>query len=117
MDVVDVDVVGLQAAQAVLDLLLDVQPRHARIVGPAAHRIEDLGGDDGVLPPALQRLAQHRLRHAADIGVGGIEEVDAGIEAPCPPCALASAWSAPLPKVMVPRQISETFRPLRPRRR
>src|SRR4029453_4294571 len=29
----------------------------------------------------------------------------------------ASASSAPLPKVMVPRQISETFRPLRPRRR
>ena len=30
---------------------------------------------------------------------------------------VASAWSAPLPKVMVPRQISETLRPARPRRR
>ena len=31
-------------------------------------------------PPTLQRLAQHRLRHAADIGIGGVEEIDAGIE-------------------------------------
>ena len=74
MDVVDVDVIGLQPFQAGLDLLLDVQPGHARIVGPAAHRIEELGRDHGILPPALQHLAQHRLRYAADIGVGGIEE-------------------------------------------
>jgi len=30
---------------------------------------------------------------------------------------VAPFWSAPLPKVMVPRQISETFRPARPRLR
>jgi hypothetical protein len=28
------------------------------------------------VPLALQRLAQHRLGDAADIGVGGVEEVD-----------------------------------------
>ena len=77
MDVVDVDVVGLQPLQRSFDLLLDVQPRHARIVGPASHRIEELRGDDGVLAPALQRHAQHRLRHAADIGVSRVEEVHA----------------------------------------
>ncbi len=80
MDVVDVDVVGLQPFQAGLDLLLDVQPRHAGVVGPVAHRVEHLGGDDRVVPPSLQRLAQHRLRRAADIGVGGVEERPAGLE-------------------------------------
>ena len=80
MDVVEVEVVGLQPLQRAFDLLLDVQSRHTGIVGPPAHRIEELGGDDGVLALTLQRDTQHRFRGAADIGIGRVEEVHARIE-------------------------------------
>ena len=78
VDEEDVDIVGLQPLQHGLDLLLDVQPRHAEIVGPRAHRVEQLAGDHRLVPLALQRLSQHGLRRAADIGVRRVEEVDAG---------------------------------------
>ncbi len=79
MDVVNVDVIHLQTAQAVLDGLHDVDPRHARIVDAFAHRVEEFGRHNGVAAAALERLAQHNLGFAIAIGVGGIEEVDPGL--------------------------------------
>ena len=78
MDEEQVDIVGLQPLKHALDLLLDVQPRHAGIVGPMAHRIEDLAGDHRLVPPTPKGLTQHHFRGAADIGVRRVEEVHAG---------------------------------------
>ena len=73
----------------------------------------------------LQRLAGDLLGAAAGVDVGGVDEVDAGVERAAPTMRSASAccsWpilpqmpSSPPPKVMVPRQSSETKRPVRPR--
>jgi hypothetical protein len=43
VDLVEVDVVGAQSAQAVVDGMQDVLARQAALVGVVAHRVEDLG--------------------------------------------------------------------------
>ena len=68
-----------------------------------------------------QRLAGDRLRQALGIDVRGVDEVDAGIERRADqavglllpqPADLAARCLSPPPKVMVPRQSSETKRPV-----
>src|SRR5205823_6930542 len=54
---VQVDVVGLQAAQAVLDLADDPAPRVAAHVRVLAHRAVRLRGQHDVVPPTAQGLA------------------------------------------------------------
>ena len=58
---VQVDVVGLEALQRVLDGLDHVGAREALL--PLAHRAAELGGDDHVLavPPILHPLAEDQL--------------------------------------------------------
>ena len=46
--------------------------------GPAG---TDLGGDERLVALALERLAQDLLRAAVGVDVGGVEQVDAGLEA------------------------------------
>jgi hypothetical protein len=55
--------------------------RRAPVVRPVAGRQAGLGGDQHVLAPPLDRLAEHLFRSAGRIDVGGIEEVDAGFQA------------------------------------
>jgi len=80
VDEVEVDMLHAEPAQAVVQRLEDVGARHAGIVRPRTHRVEELGGDDGLVAPALQRVAQHGLRFAGVVGVRCVEHVDAGIE-------------------------------------
>ena len=82
VDLVEVDVVGLQAAQAGFALLDDVAAAVAHVVGAFAHHAVHLGGEDDVvaLAVALERLAGDLLAAAAAVDVGGVEEVDAGVE-------------------------------------
>ena len=61
VDLVEVDVVGLQAAQRVLDRAHDPAPRVAPLVGVVAHRAADLGGEHDVVAAALERLADDLL--------------------------------------------------------
>src|SRR5262249_20564514 len=88
MQEIDVDVVGLEAAQADFDLLQDVMSRAAARIGhagPGAGRATtrdvnaDLRRDDHVL--ALRRLANdladELLRLAVGLDVGGTDEIDA----------------------------------------
>ncbi|HEY5294483.1 MAG TPA: hypothetical protein VIJ70_03310 [Gaiellaceae bacterium] len=81
MDLVEVDPVGLQAAQAVLDLLHDPAarvPAHVRI--SVVHRAVHLGREhDGVAAP-FEGLADDLLRLAARVDVGRVDEVDACVE-------------------------------------
>ena len=126
VDLVEVDVVELQPLQAGLDPVHDVAARGAARVRARAGLVEDLGRDDHVLArhlEILQRLAGDLLRHAPGVHIGGVDEVDAGVNrlatrrsasACCRPPIWLEMPSVP-PKVMVPRQSSETNRPVRPR--
>ena len=80
VDLVEVDVVGAQAAQAVLDLADDPAARVAAHVRVVAHRRVDLGGQHHVVAPAGQRLADDLLGLAGRVDVGGVDEVDPRVE-------------------------------------
>ena len=67
VDLVEVHVVGPEAAQAVVDGVEDVLAREAALVGVVAHRVEDLGGDDDLVAPRaefLERAAEDLLADA-----------------------------------------------------
>ena len=77
---VEVDVVGAEAPQRVLDRPDDPAPRPAAPVGVLAHRHEELGREHDVVAPVLQRLPDDLLRLTGGVHVGGVDEVDAGVE-------------------------------------
>ena len=82
MDLVDVDVVGLQALELEVDGRHQVLAAGADVVLAVAHADADLGRQHDIL--ALRHLHErgaHDLLGAAGIvGVGGVEEGDADIE-------------------------------------
>ena len=83
MELVEVDVVGLQAAQAGLALLDDVASAVASGIGIlGVHLAVDLGREDNVVPlsVALQGFAGDFLAPAQRVDVGRVEEVDPGVE-------------------------------------
>jgi hypothetical protein len=83
VDLVEVDVVGLQALQAGRHRVHDVPAARAPVVGAGAHLAEHLGGDNHVLalrPQVLQRLPEQSLGLPERIDVGGVEEVHPGLE-------------------------------------
>ena len=83
VDLVEVDPVGLQPPQAGLHLLHDPAAGVPAPVGTVAHREMDLGGDDdAVAAAARQRPAHDLLGLTAGVRVGGVDEVDAGVEGP-----------------------------------
>jgi hypothetical protein len=49
---VEIDAVGLPPAQAGIERPANVQRRQLALVWPTPHLAVDLGGDDGLLPPA-----------------------------------------------------------------
>ena len=80
MHLVEVDPVGAQAPQRVLDLGDDPAPRDAAAVGIVTHRAPELRGQHDVVAAALQGLADDLLRLAGGVDVGGVDEVDPGIQ-------------------------------------
>ena len=80
MDLVQVDVVGAQPAEGVLDLPRDPQSGIALLVHSGTHLAVDLGGQDYLVPPSLQGLADDLFRRAFAIDVGRVDEVDPGVE-------------------------------------
>src|SRR3990172_1550448 len=83
MDLVEVHVVGAEAAQRALDGVEDMLARGAAVPGPGAHGARALGGDHEVVaaapePPAQNLFgAAHGVEGAAQrIDVGGVEEGD-----------------------------------------
>ncbi len=78
---VKVDVVGAQAAQAGLAAGNDVVAGQPGVVRAAPHRHPHLGGHQHLVPAARQDLAQDFLGLAAGVDVGGIDEVDPGVQA------------------------------------
>src|SRR5215472_1993444 len=83
VDLVEVDVVELQALQARLQPGDDVAARRTAHVRARARLAEHLGRDDDALArnlEILQRLPGDLLRPAARVDIGGVDEVDAGVE-------------------------------------
>ena len=84
---VEVDVVGLQPAQAVVARLADVRaPRAGPSFGQSLARVVDLGREHRPLAPTValrEPAADDRLGEPAPVAVdvGGVEEVDAELEA------------------------------------
>ena len=82
VDLVEVDVVDAEPAQARLARRDQVEAGETRVVRPVAHRHAGLGRQHHALPPALQRLAEDLLGQAARVDVGGVDQVDPGVDAP-----------------------------------
>ena len=81
MDLVEVDPVGLQPAQAGVDFLHEPAPRvagHVRI--GVVHRAVHLRREHDRVAPALQGLADDLLGLAARVDVGRVDEVDPCVE-------------------------------------
>ncbi len=80
VDLVEVDVVDAEAAQAVVERGEKPAARAAPVVAPVAHRQARLGGEHDVVAAAGDGLADHLLGLAAVVRVGGVDEVDPGLK-------------------------------------
>jgi hypothetical protein len=81
VDLVEVDAIRLQPAQAVLDLPHQPPPGVATHVAVLTHRRMGLGGEHDVVAAASgEGCADDLLGFAGRVHVGGVDEVDAGIE-------------------------------------
>jgi hypothetical protein len=112
---VEVDPIGSQAPQRVLDLGDYPAARAAAHVGVVAHRHEELGGEHDVVAASLERLADDLLRLAGRVDIGGVDEVDAGVERAVDDAdRVVVVGVAPGADIIVPRQSFETWTPVRP---
>ena len=76
---VEVDVVGPQPVERGVELLVDLLAREPAV--GLGHREVDLGGEDVVLADEVREdLAPGRLGGPHAVDVGGVEEVDPGVE-------------------------------------
>ena len=81
VDLVEVDPIRVQAPQGVLDAPDDAAPGSASPAEVIAHREADLGRQHDVLALAAgQGLADDLLGLTGGVDVGGVDEVDAGVE-------------------------------------
>src|SRR6478752_1920900 len=72
--------VGTQAAQAVLERLVDPAARGTTLQQSLPHGGTALGGKNHAVASGAEGLAQQRLGLAEAVDVGGVEERDAGVE-------------------------------------
>ena len=81
VDLIQVDPVGAQAAQTVLDGGHDVAAGAALFHADVVHRIAELGGQDDVFAAVAEHLTHRGFGTATlAIGVGGVEQSDAEID-------------------------------------
>src|SRR5438067_13924284 len=82
MDLVEVDVIGAEAAEARIDLALDRLARQTGAIGSRPHPAINLGRDDDLVSPGevLDRATEDFLTAAERIAVRRVEEIDAGFE-------------------------------------
>jgi hypothetical protein len=80
VQLIEVYPVCLQPPQRVLDGAHYPAARSPAAVGVFPHRVEELGGEDGVVAATLERFADDFLGLAGPVDVGGVGEVDASVE-------------------------------------
>jgi len=126
MDLVEIDVVRLEAPQAHFDGVHDVSTRRAHVIAARADTRVNLGRKHDVLTgdvQILERLTKCLLALPFGVDVSCVEEVDASVEASPDQFVgsrLADRTDRPVdslatPKVIVPRQRRETRSPVLPR--
>ena len=80
MDLVEVDVVGLQPSEAGLYFAQDVHAGRAAPVEIPAHRQSDFCGKDNLVSQALQGISHESLALPEAVYVGCIDEVDPAVQ-------------------------------------
>jgi hypothetical protein len=82
MDLVEIDVIGAEAAKARVDLAHDRLARQAGAVWSRPHPAVHLGGDHDLVAPGEipDRAAENLLAVAERIPVGRVEEIDATLQ-------------------------------------
>jgi hypothetical protein len=83
VDLVEVDVIGPEAFQARFDCIQDMDPRQADGIGAGPHPAAYLGGDDHIAArdaEVLDGAPQNSLGLAFRIDIGGVDEINAGID-------------------------------------
>jgi hypothetical protein len=78
VELVEIDVVGLQAAQRVLDRGRDPAPRGSLLIGIVTCRAAELGREDDTVAAALERLTHDYFGLA--VRVGGVDHVDPRVQ-------------------------------------
>ena len=76
MDLIEVDVVAVQAPQTQLDLRQNVLAGSPMHIGTLAPIGDDLGRKQHLAPLGMQRLPDKRLRLAIPVGVRGLNKID-----------------------------------------
>ena len=112
VQIVNVDVVGAEPAQARVDCAHGPLTREAARVRSLPHGIGEFRGEHPLVALVRDGAAGHLLGTAAIVGVGSVDEIDACLALRC-----AVGSSVAPPNIMVPRQRGDTFSPLRPRLR
>src|SRR5262249_20711600 len=80
VQVIDVDVIGFEALQAVVAGLQDPAPRESAVVRRLRHHVPDFGGQDPALAIRGDRGPYDLLRSSLGIDVSGVDEIDTRIE-------------------------------------
>ena len=82
VDLIEVDVVGAEAAEGVVDFGEDGFAREAGAVGVRAHAAVDFGGEDDLVAggEVFEGAAGDFFAGAVGVDVGGVEEIDAGVD-------------------------------------
>ena len=88
MSQVDIDVVSLQARQAVFDFAHDVKARESGIVGPISRRTAYLGSQYDLVSPSLEGPAEDALAAASLALIGAVDEIDAHIDGAVDCCVI-----------------------------
>ena len=110
VDLVEVDPVGAEPAQAGLALLDDPAARVAALVRAFAHRPVHLRREHDLVAASFERLGDDLLRLAARVDVRGVDEVDPGVERRWM-IRIDSSWSVfpHAPNIIAPRQSGLTL--------
>jgi hypothetical protein len=82
VQLVQVDAVGAQPVQRRVDAGPDVLGRPVAGHGAVAHHEADLGREEGLVAPTLERPADELLVGEGSVDVGGVDQRDTQIEGP-----------------------------------
>ena len=80
MNLVEVDVIGVEPLEAGFDAVDDVEAREADLVRSGAGPAANLGGEHDIVAPAFNRLSHHHFRLARRVDIGRVDEIDAAVE-------------------------------------
>ncbi|MDT5326121.1 MAG: hypothetical protein QOF25_3273 [Mycobacterium sp.] len=81
MQLEQIDAVGPQPTQRLLDRIDQARPGRSRIRLPVADRKPRLRRDQHLVTPAHEGVSEHLLRGAIGVDVGGVEQCDTSVQA------------------------------------